>query len=246
MTRFNKCLRPILLTIVLASAVLIVAPPVAQAGKVVLGRPDLERIFIEIVGNGVESNGGDMAVSGFFSQPDQLTLPDETYSYRLLNKLRPNRIGRNFLHLAFFSGADEVARVKLDGTIQLFTDFVCLKRDIGRHAVLTEGDITLVRRDSGALGSDAVMRINDAVGKRMKATLSTGDILYSYHLEDIPLVKRGDLVTIVAQSGGFKVTAPGEARNSGSDGEEVRVKNLTSRRIIRGRVIGPGMVEASF
>jgi flagella basal body P-ring formation protein FlgA len=144
------------------------------------------------------------------------------------------------------SGDKEIARVKMDGTLHLFTEFVCLKRDVGRHTVLTEEDVTLARRDSGSLGSEVVMKTSEAVGKRMKASLSAGDILYAYHFEAIPLVKRGDMVTIVAQNGSFKVTAPGEARNSGAKGEEVRVKNLTSRRIIRGRVIGPGMVSTSF
>ncbi|MHB1379870.1 MAG: flagella basal body P-ring formation protein FlgA [Desulfurivibrionaceae bacterium] len=44
----------------------------------------------------------------------------------------------------------------------------------------------------------------------------------------------------------MKITAPGEARNSGALGEMIRVKNLTSRREIHARVTGVGLVEAEF
>ena len=61
-----------------------------------------------------------------------------------------------------------------------------------------------------------------------------------------PLVRRGDIVKIVASSGPMIITATGMVKQQGCKGEMVRVVNTDSNRIITARVTGPGAVEVSF
>ena len=59
-------------------------------------------------------------------------------------------------------------------------------------------------------------------------------------------LKRGDPVTLVSRVGGMEVRMGGRAMGAGRVGSTVSVENTTSRRIIRGRVVGPGIVEVNL
>ena len=56
------------------------------------------------------------------------------------------------------------------------------------------------------------------------------------------MVEMGAMVTLVYRSGGIEATASGVAIESGAQGDEIRVRNDSSRKIILGKVLEPGMV----
>ena len=53
-------------------------------------------------------------------------------------------------------------------------------------------------------------------------------------------------VVISARSGTLSVKMPGEALSDGGLSEQIRVKNLNSKRVIRARVTAPGQVEVAL
>jgi hypothetical protein len=61
-----------------------------------------------------------------------------------------------------------------------------------------------------------------------------------------PVVRVGERVTMVVRSGGLSVTAVGEAQQPGAVGQTVRVLNVDSRKVVTGRVSGPGTVDVSL
>jgi len=50
-------------------------------------------------------------------------------------------------------------------------------------------------------------------------------------------------VQILSQSEGFRVQMSGEALSGGHLGQQIRVRNLTSGKVLRARVVAPGIVE---
>jgi flagella basal body P-ring formation protein FlgA len=61
-----------------------------------------------------------------------------------------------------------------------------------------------------------------------------------------PLVKRGDLVTIIARLEGLKITTLGEVKRKGRQGERIPVLNIDSRKVIFARVIDANTVAVEF
>ena len=61
-----------------------------------------------------------------------------------------------------------------------------------------------------------------------------------------PLVKRGDMVVIVAEAEGLKVTAIGEVKSAGRLGERVKVVNLDSDKRLSARVMDNKTVKVEF
>lgn len=116
-------------------------------------------------------------------------------------------------------------------------------RPLGRGERITA---LMLTQESGELNNSRrapVSRIEDLVGKEMTRSINRGTVLTSDLIVEPDAVQRGDHVMIVARSGNYTVRTRGKALASGQQGEQVMVENLSSQRRVRGRVIGPGMVE---
>jgi flagella basal body P-ring formation protein FlgA len=80
-------------------------------------------------------------------------------------------------------------------------------------------------------------------GKQTKREISAGAILTPSFIQEETLIKRGDLVTMVAKYGGIVVTGTGKARGEGSLGDVIVVENPDSKKRFEGEIIGERMVE---
>ncbi|MCP4716010.1 MAG: flagellar basal body P-ring formation protein FlgA, partial [Deltaproteobacteria bacterium] len=68
----------------------------------------------------------------------------------------------------------------------------------------------------------------------------------SEQLEDAPIVKKGDRLTLYVESEVFKITTPGEALESGALGDIIKVSNLSSNKKIYGFVRSSQAVEVKY
>jgi flagella basal body P-ring formation protein FlgA len=62
----------------------------------------------------------------------------------------------------------------------------------------------------------------------------------------VPVIRSGQLVTIVAESDGFRMTVTGRAKSSGGVGDIIKVENLASRKQFPARILDSSTVEAGF
>jgi flagella basal body P-ring formation protein FlgA len=85
-----------------------------------------------------------------------------------------------------------------------------------------------------------------ALGLMARHRVKEHTCLKSWMLERVPIVKRGDMVTILAESSGLKVTVPGRSLERGYKGELIRVQNVMSKKRIYARVVNHVTVKVDF
>jgi flagellar basal body P-ring formation protein FlgA len=119
-------------------------------------------------------------------------------------------------------------------------------RPLPRGHLLTQQDFAVVKQDIKDLPAGYLREVTAVVGKQLKQPIMPGAVLTGSSLEQNALVKRGDTVTIVAQSSGIEVRAAGQALSNAGLGQAVEVRNLSSKRSIRATVTGPGMVQVEL
>ena len=56
-------------------------------------------------------------------------------------------------------------------------------------------------------------------------------------------LRRGDPVVLVSRTGGVEVRMPGRALGPAQTGGRIGVENVSSRRVLRGRLVAEGLVE---
>jgi flagella basal body P-ring formation protein FlgA len=130
--------------------------------------------------------------------------------------------------------------------VRLFRDVVTVTRPLRRAGIVEPDDVTLRERDISLIGQGYFTSVDQAIGQRLTRPMVTDQVITLVHLEQAEVIRKGDQVVITARSGTLSVRMPGEALSNGGMAEQIRVKNLNSRRIIKAQVTAPGQVEVSM
>jgi flagella basal body P-ring formation protein FlgA len=137
-------------------------------------------------------------------------------------------------------------KVKLSGWVDIFQPVVCASRDLKRGERISKDDIYLVKRNISHLSSKIMTDMNTIIGLMAKHNVKADTSLKEWMFEKFPIVDKGAIVTIIAESGDLKVTAPGKVLMKGYAGELVKVQNLMSKKEIYAKVVNGSMVAVDF
>ena len=120
-----------------------------------------------------------------------------------------------------------------------------MRRAVARGETLVAGDVISQTRVLPGLASPFVARIEDLGNRLTRRPIPAGTALPADALEAALLIKRGQQVTLVAQTEGFEVRAPGKAMADASARQRVRVQNLNSLKIVEGLAETDSVVRVS-
>lgn len=137
--------------------------------------------------------------------------------------------------------ATEQARVR----IARFADVLVSSEHIKRHETLTAEMFIIDRREITSFSEQPLVDPVAVLGLRTKRTINKNHILTSSMVEKIPDVSIGQEVAIVYSLGGLEVSGRGTAVESGYIGEQIKVKNQQSRKIIMGTIADGQSVSVS-
>jgi flagella basal body P-ring formation protein FlgA len=71
-------------------------------------------------------------------------------------------------------------------------------------------------------------------------------ILSSDRVEIPPLIRKGDVVQLVAESPSLKVVTRGMAKEKGGLGDRIRVENLSSKKSVYARIVDASTVRVEL
>ena len=130
--------------------------------------------------------------------------------------------------------------------VEASVDTVVTLRQIEYGASLAATDVTLQKREITQNSHLAARKLDDVIGKKARTTIRANQPVRADQVEKVPLIKSGQMVTIIAESGVLKISVTGIARSSGAEGDVIRVQNLTSLKEIPARVIDSSTVLVPF
>jgi flagella basal body P-ring formation protein FlgA len=174
------------------------------------------------------------------------TLPEGRATYRVLPPRHMRSLATVPLSIVFDVDGRFQKTIRATARIEALAPVVVAARPIGRLKPITSDDLEMKKMDLAELPVGVMTEADDIIGKRARRNIDAGDILRPDLIEMPPLVRRGDLVVIVAESEGFKVTATGEAKSDGLRGEQVKVVNLDSNKRFSARVVDKKTVRVHF
>lgn len=126
---------------------------------------------------------------------------------------------------------------------KVLTPVVIARRPVLRDSLITARDVTLATMDRSKLRQGYFASPEQVVGRLAKHYFSIGQALTPRMVAVTETVKRGQLVDIIARNQQLQVAAKGEALGSGQQGEQIKVKNQSSERVVDAVIVGPGKVE---
>ena len=165
---------------------------------------------------------------------------------RLATESEPPFQGRVPVTVELLAGDQVVARHIVSPYVRVLEKAIVLARDLRRGDTLGPGDVRVAKIDAARTRGNLVRTIELAIGKRLKSSVREGQPLRESQIEVVPVVDRGDRVTLILESGGLRIETIGRAREAGAAGQWIRVLNVDSRREISGRVDPEGKVHVAF
>jgi flagella basal body P-ring formation protein FlgA len=119
-----------------------------------------------------------------------------------------------------------------------------LTSTLPRGTSLTPDMVQLVEMDLAVAGPQALERLVDLEHMELARGLGSGAPIRSFDLRPVVLVKKGQNVMMqLGQGRGFNITARLEAIQDGRMGEQIRLKNPESGRLVSAVVVGHSAVK---
>jgi len=204
-----------------------------------------QEAFSGYINSRLEKENIEIIISKFSVYGNKL-LPAGEVSLRIFQKGREELYG--YVRLIAIVSVDDVPRteVTLSGWIDAFDSVVCASRRLNKGEVIAKNDVYLTKKNISRLHQGTLTDMNQAIGLMLNHDIKENDTLKEGMLKRAPIVKRGDMVTILAEMGGIRVTAPGKILEKGYQGEYVRVQNAISKKNVHAKVVNDSTVMVDF
>ena len=127
--------------------------------------------------------------------------------------------------------------------IKAFGKVVVAKKSLPRGTLISNNHLEQRNRDLSRLRKGYLISIEDVVGKQTNKAIKAGKVLNIAQLNVQKIVRKGERVVIRILNDEIDVSMSGQALANGQIGEQIRVRNESSDRIIEGTVITKGIVQ---
>ncbi len=206
-----------------------------QRGGQVIGAAGLYPAIDKILTKSLAHLGGEVQVRDH-RIADYLFLEEKTPVRMRVAPVGTPAPGRISLRLEALA---EDGRVVQSFTGTVFADVwktvPCAARVLNRGDVLDAGLVGFVRKNMAYMsrppwdGRGLPLRMTSPVGE--------GQVISAESVEPIPVVSRGQKLTLVYEGDYLKLSVPVESLEDGGIGSTIRVRNVQSRRVVVARIV---------
>jgi len=218
---------------------------ITKQGSQSISEDRFREIFKEYLCRRLEKEKSDIMVSRFKVIGNK-PVPAGKINFQLFQKDKRRLEG--YVRLVAIVSVNRVVKnkVKLSGWVDVFESVVCTRRDLKKGEIIGKDDAYLARKNISHLPSNIFTDMGRVVGLMVKHNLNKDTCLKAWMLRESPIVDKGDMVIILAESGNLKVTVPGRVLESGCLGEPIRVRNAMSKKEIYAKVVNSSTVAVDF
>jgi len=129
--------------------------------------------------------------------------------------------------------------------LKIYKSVLVLKENIGRNTLITADLVTFERKANTKLSRGYFTDFSPLQGAISIRHLQAGAVLRPTQFISQKLIKKGDKVTIRAKSKSFTIQMSGHALSDGKLGDQIRVKNSRTKKIVEGTVVEIGVISVN-
>ena len=137
-------------------------------------------------------------------------------------------------------------KIYLQATVNAYQMIYVARVPISRGTAISINDLLLQKENITSLNGNFLSDPKSIQGLMTKRAIRKGEIIHPRILVKSKLIKRGEQVTVIAETAGISVRMSGKAMNDATAGQQVRVKNNNSERIVEGVAINRGVVKVNM
>lgn len=127
-------------------------------------------------------------------------------------------------------------------TVSVTGRYLVSARKINRGQTMTVGDFVTKVGDLTELPATVLTDPQRVLGQRARVSLAARQALRADHLQQIPVIRQGERVRVIARGSGFSAAAEGVALNNAGAGEPIKVR-IANGKTLHGVARKAGVVE---
>jgi flagella basal body P-ring formation protein FlgA len=180
------------------------------------------------------------------SNPPEIAMPAGKISWKVEIKGNDNYLGDNYFVLKLYNKGILFKEESIRVRIEILQEFVVSVKNLGRDSVISANDVSLQKKWVRSIPLNAISNMDEVVGKLLCVSIRPNTEISRNMLKEVTAVKRGKMVQIVLDSGAINITTMGLSEEDGAEGSFVKVRNISSNKIIYARVVGEAKVKVDF
>ena len=130
---------------------------------------------------------------------------------------------------------------KISNSIKL----IILRNNLKKGEVIQKHDLKFDYK-TNSVGNGFFESFDKLVGRKINQNLSKGQVIKIRHLEENFMVSEGQSIIIFSDLYGINVRMQGNALENGHFNELIKVKNISSGKIVQGRVINEKKILINY
>ena len=179
--------------------------------------------------------------------------------YRQSHQLPPGKVSLMVTapkHTDWLGAIPFKVRIKVDGQtvkrtsvpayIEVLQDVVLTARPLGKNQPIGASDIQVKKMNLARVPSKALFDPKQVIGKRSSRTIAVNTILRSDQVHEPLMVRKGDVVQVLAESKMLRITTQAVAKENGIFGDNIQVMNMRSRKNFFAQVVDDQTVKVDF
>ncbi len=208
-----------------------------------ISEDEVRQIFYECILN--KNPDGDIDVKNLKIRGG-LIYPDGDIELVISNDDKVKPYGRTSLYIDVYVDTIKVGRISVSAWVDRYQDVVCALKNLSRGDIVTQSDVGRQKLNLARISGNFVSEISQAVGKKVKNSIKKGNPLKVKQIGPVPIVNKGDMVKLVADNGKLRIVTMGIAKYDGIKGDQVKVMNLRSKKIITGVIVDHKTIAVIF
>lgn len=175
-------------------------------------------------------------------------LSDET-TFQVVEVYRDFKPVGNVIFPILVDDQGEKKKIFVRAKVEVFKDVVVAKERIKRGQVIAEDDVAMVQRDIAMLPQKYFENDVEVIGTEAKTSIPKNGLVFRWMIKEVPLVRRGEPITIIVKGEGVLLRVPGVALMDGYLGKKFRIKKegvTDPKKIMEGKLISTNEVEVKI
>ena len=208
---------------------------------VVIGAEKIQSIIADYI----SSNSKNLPKADIRFNPDPLPTPFTIPKGDLTHEVIPSNagiLGSSSISIIFKVDNNVVKNISIRGKLEALAKIVVAAEPLKKGLILKPQHLKNAVVDINEIPNPEI-DTKQLLGMQLTKNINTGGPVVAASVEAVPVVRRGQKVKIIAESGTLQLTATGLAQSDGKIDQMIKVQNIQSNKIVFARVASPGIVE---
>jgi flagella basal body P-ring formation protein FlgA len=162
----------------------------------------------------------------------------------LVSGLKLDEVQNKFYcNVEVFADGELAEKTQLQGKYYIVSDAYVPAVNINKGEVITEAMLRKIRVRTNRVKPMNIIDKDKIIGKEAKRALKEGKLLNERDIGDKIIIKKGEVVNMIYQTGNMQISARVEALSDGSKGDKIEVMNTKSKKVLFAEVVDANTVK---